>query len=90
LVHNTEGVYVNHETYDGKTGHYGGQSNNMNRRESEHKRNPRKSNVKGVCRINMPGSTRRDRDRMENFMYDTLIDWFGTVTNKVKPPNRGK
>jgi Pretoxin HINT domain len=93
LVHNGgEGVYVNTENYDSKSGTNVGQSNDMDRRLNEHRRNPKKSNVSPACRIPMPGSTvrDRDRDRMENFIFDTIKDWVLPNTNKRRPPNKGK
>jgi hypothetical protein len=91
VVHNgNEGVYVNTETYGPKSGSNVGQSNDMDRRLSEHRRNPKKSNVNPACRISMPGSTVRDRDRMENFIYDTIKDWMIPNTNQRRPPNKGK
>ena len=91
LVHNgVPGVYIDHGDYDGNTGHYPGQSNDDSRRLRQHQRNPRKQNHKRECFIPMPGSNRRDRDRMENFIYDTLTEWKWPTTNIVRPPNRGK
>jgi T5orf172 domain len=91
LVHNGgEGVYVNTENYDSRSGTNVGQSNDMDRRLNEHRRNPKKSNVSPSCRIPMPGSTVRDRDRMENFIFDTIKDWVLPNTNKRRPPNKGK
>jgi T5orf172 domain len=83
-------VYVNTENYDSRSGTNVGQSNDMDRRLNEHRRNSKKSNVSPSCRIPMPGSTVRDRDRMENFIFDTIKDWVLPNTNKRRPPNKGK
>jgi hypothetical protein len=91
LVHNSgPGVYVDYGDYDGDTGHYAGQSNDTDRRLKEHQKNRRKKNHTRKCEIPMPGSSKGDRDRMENFIYDTLGDWGWPTTNKRRPPNKGK
>ena len=91
IVHNGgPGVYVDYGDYDNNSGHYVGQSNDMDRRLREHQRHLKKKNHKRECSIPMPDSNKRDRDRMENFIYDTLAEWEWPTTNRVRPPNKGK